>query len=280
MKVPAPVVRSANTEQYYSSPLVNIANSVIQYKIHSSVSSLTTEITGAIGMWNASGAYVVLQLVSSGEDVLITADDLPPNVCGAAYLPSGGLPGNTVFLDLALLATKTSTQVKALIAHEIGHTIGFGHTDDGTGYTAVPGYSGGDGSSIMIQYICGSGNTALSTNDIGSVNVLYRNPFPSTPWIDLSYNEFTIRWTPALPIYNDTFLHYLVEYGGQSGTGFSGSVQLTPSGSNSYVIPGAMPEPSPSADNGYIHATVKAVYSSATCALTSVSKYKSGGVWY
>ena len=145
----------------------------------------------------------------------------------------------------------------------------------------MPGWGGTDASSIMIKYICASGNTSLSTKDINAINALYPNPYPKNLSIDVSYSQFNIIWTAPPSNPSDAITGYQLDYSYNLGAGGGGGVSglSLPVGTSNYIIPGANSNPS-GAPSGYVTATIKAVYASgAIYAAPTVTRFRSGGVW-
>lgn len=117
---------------------------------------LRREIKSAINDWNnVSGSFVKFRLVSK-EPADIYINDMHGDY-GSGSIPSGGRPGRFVELDPSLYdavvpASKRSKMLRFVIRHELGHTIGFGHTN-GVHNTAsaihIPGTPASDPNSTM-----------------------------------------------------------------------------------------------------------------------------------
>jgi hypothetical protein len=192
-----PVAEGPKTEQY------SLANCVgynvqpnITVRIDPSLSNLTNEITGAINMWNSViNCRINLTLTTAtNQNILITNTNLGPNICGAAYFPMNGLPGAIIRINRDYIAGNSFVQRQRTIAHELGHAIGFRHTnwelngedrsgvhpDNGAVFNAMhilgtP--TGGDVNSLMNGGQCGIGASTLSNFDILAVQFMYpENP--------------------------------------------------------------------------------------------------------
>lgn len=170
----------------------------ITVRIDPSMNAYTNEINGAIAMWNnVINCRVTFALTTAtNQNILITNASIDPAqyVCGAANYPINGQPGSLVRIDLNVIASNTFIQRQRTIAHELGHTIGFRHTnwfengaeprtvtaDNGAFLDAMhimgtP--TGTDANSLMNGRQCGSGATALSNFDIIAAQFLYpENP--------------------------------------------------------------------------------------------------------
>ena len=102
-----------------------------------------------------------------------------------AAFPSGGNVGKTINVNLDNLGTNFN-QNMVLLMHEIGHTLGYGHSDQatGTGMTFIPNthnatwHSGQNCGSIMKSavYVCGWSSDNVrrwSADDITAINYGY-----------------------------------------------------------------------------------------------------------
>ncbi|TCO23738.1 dual-action HEIGH metallo-peptidase [Pedobacter psychrotolerans] len=174
MEVPADNGKSI-TEQYYNGYIVTNSRN-IRVKIDPSITSMTSEINGAINQWNTVPNSRLRFVITTGTvyDILIKVDNtIGSSTCGQAYLStSNGLAGNTVWINQALIQNNSAAQRQRTIAHEFGHTISFKHTNQST-TTNVPGVGGTDAQSLMNGGQCGSGATVLSTKDKQATAALY-----------------------------------------------------------------------------------------------------------
>jgi hypothetical protein len=175
----------SRSKQFFGA-LASAANAKnIRVFIHSSMSSMTGDISSAIGQWNSAiNSGVRFNFVTSGSFDLTIVDD--PSIasggfCGLADPPGGGDVGGVVRIDKATVQFYVAAQRRALLVHEIGHAIGFRHTDwqafGEHSASAVPGVGGTDGSSIMNRAPgCNNLPTVLSTKDKLAVAALYPVP--------------------------------------------------------------------------------------------------------
>ena len=129
----------ANEEHYRTNNLVNTTNyPTIKVALSSSSSSHTAVFTAAldeaIRRYNAEGLKVKFQRVSSGQNITVDAYYQVSNTLGSAGFPSNnGAPYNRIRMNTYWYSTGTgSTNVNyiaTIMSHEMGHCIGFRHTD-------------------------------------------------------------------------------------------------------------------------------------------------------
>ncbi|HVI48081.1 MAG TPA: M57 family metalloprotease [Chitinophaga sp.] len=172
------------TEQSFTSNRVSLINGRhITLRIDASAAVLANEIYAAIQQWNTvpnSSLFLTPVVSTSSYDILIKNTVTTGNTCGSATFPSfNGKPGNSIVIDVLYLRTLPVAQRQASIAHQIGHTIGFKHTD-GPGDPFIgpisPGILGPDSLSIMNSWQCGSAITVLSAKDKRATAYLFPAP--------------------------------------------------------------------------------------------------------
>jgi hypothetical protein len=128
----------AKTEQYYASTITLVATP-IQRSIFVSIDNTLPAAYGAsvdiaIARYNALGLRIIFQRVASGADISITYAS-PTNIGGnnveaRSGFPINGNPYPTIQVNSDLMGQFPDQNVLAtIIAHEMGHCIGFRHTD-------------------------------------------------------------------------------------------------------------------------------------------------------
>ncbi len=111
----------------------------------------------------------------------------PGSAGGSAGFPVGGNPHK--FIQIYGLANSSNNVNEHVITHEMGHAVGFRHTDyfsrqscgqntnegsAGVGAVLIPGTpSGFDPSSIMLACFSNSTNGEFNGNDVTALNFLY-----------------------------------------------------------------------------------------------------------
>jgi hypothetical protein len=190
------LLRIAETEQYRTTNLVSVSGSTRTLRIgmlSSLNSNYSTALNTAISRYNNENLRLrFLRVTQYPVDILFK-----PAPAGAGYLasagfPSGGNPYGEVLMNTSALGSNPGTSYLATImAHEMGHCIGFRHTDymdrsyscggsysnegsGGVGAILIPGTpSGPDAGSWMLACIGSGQNRPFNTNDRTALNYLY-----------------------------------------------------------------------------------------------------------
>jgi hypothetical protein len=186
------LLRVGEEEQYRTTNLVTNLPRTISIRVSTSLpSSYITATNAAISRYNALGLRLTFQRVTSGGNIVITAAPSGSGYLASAGFPSGGNPYNSVRVNRSYLDTWNSNTVTSILAHEIGHCIGFRHTDymsrqyscggspvnegaSTVGAILIPGTpSGPDPNSWMLACIGNGVNRPFNTNDRTALNYVY-----------------------------------------------------------------------------------------------------------
>jgi hypothetical protein len=201
--VTSPNLIIASEEQYRTFNLVNItAHPVIKVALNNTSATheaaFSAAVDEAIRRYNAESLLVTFQRVTSDPDITIYAYREVSNVLGYAGFPTAsGDPFNEVQMNTYHYSTGTTTTninyIATIMAHEMGHCIGFRHTDyanrayscggrrsnegqatNGVGAVHIPGTpTGADANSWMLACIAGGVNRPFNANDKIALAFLY-----------------------------------------------------------------------------------------------------------
>jgi hypothetical protein len=147
---------------------------------------LEASLNAAIAAYNAVGSPIQLSRVFSAAaaNIVIGANnDLDFGVCGQAGFPfPDGRPFDRIDISettLTFYNLLQPGQLTFLVAHELGHCIGFRHTNwlsrGESAAIQINGTPAVDNASIMNGSTCGNFWAGFSTNDALAINILYAN---------------------------------------------------------------------------------------------------------
>ena len=187
-------LRVGEAEQYRTTNLVKGLPRVITVSVSSQLpSAYVTATDEAIRRYNAQSLQITFRRVNSRGDItLVKAPSTAGYLASAGFPTSKGDPYNRVQLISAYLGSNPGTKYLAtILAHEIGHCIGFRHTDYmdrsyscGGGYANegasnvgaihIPGTpTGPDPNSWMLACIGNGDDRPFNSNDRTALNYLY-----------------------------------------------------------------------------------------------------------
>ncbi|WP_205513129.1 M57 family metalloprotease [Longitalea arenae] len=184
-------LRVGSEEQYRTYNLVTRLPRVITVSISSKLpASYVAALDLALARFNAENLRISFQRVSSGAAISIVKGN--GNFLASAGFPtSSGDPYNQVKVNSAALSGQPQATVASVLAHELGHCIGFRHTDymnrayscggqpvnegaSTVGAVFIPGTNPDpDPNSWMLSCIGSGQNRPFNANDKVALNYLY-----------------------------------------------------------------------------------------------------------
>ena len=177
-------------EQYRTTNLVTGLPRNIRVRYTGTTTSISNAINAAIARYNAQGLRITFTRVTTTPYHITVS-----NVSGVSYIasagfPSGGNPYNSIKFNTTY-ATWNSNTLTSVIAHEMGHCVGFRHTDymnrqyscggsfynegsAGVGAIHIPGTpTVADPNSWMLACIGNGTNRPFNANDVTALNYIY-----------------------------------------------------------------------------------------------------------
>jgi hypothetical protein len=189
------MLRVGSDEQYRTTNLVTGLPRVLTVSISSQFpSAYVTAIDEAIRRYNAAGLQLTFRRITSGTADLPVkySSNLGSGVLGqSGGFPSGGNPAPGFTLVPNVINSSNTNYIATIMAHEMGHCIGFRHTDyfnrayscggsasnegaSTVGAILVPGTpSAADPNSWMLACVGNGVNRPFNTNDLTALNYIY-----------------------------------------------------------------------------------------------------------
>ena len=142
-------------------------------------------IRNAIANWNSFPGLYMHEVTSGDVDIEIGMRNIAALVVALASFPSSnGEPGSTVFINRDFANSYNLRQATLIMTHELGHCIGFRHTNWRVNETSQPAVTIGgtpdglnpDPKSIMNYDIAGASWKGFSNYDKIATDLLYKGP--------------------------------------------------------------------------------------------------------
>lgn len=182
-------LRVGEVEQYRTNNLVSSRRSITVSISSQLPASYVGALNLALSRYNALGLRLSFQRVSSNADISIVRGN--GSYLASAGFPSGGDPYDEIEVSSSAIGNQPQATVASILAHEIGHCIGFRHTDymnrayscggqvvnegaSTVGAVLVPGTpKGPDPNSWMLACIGSGVDRPFNDNDKTALNYLY-----------------------------------------------------------------------------------------------------------
>jgi hypothetical protein len=180
----------AETEQYHTTNTVNAPRTITVSLASKLPASYVAALDEALARYNALGLSLSFQRVTSGADIDLVAGN--GNFLASAGFPTNsGEPYGQVKVNARAIGNQPQSTVASILAHEIGHCIGYRHTDymdrsyscggaasnEGAGSVGaihIAGTpTGPDSGSWMLSCIGQGQNRPFNNNDKTALHALY-----------------------------------------------------------------------------------------------------------
>ena len=190
----AQLLRVGAEEQYRTTEVVNVGSGrTITVAVSSTLpSAYVTATDETIRRYNAQNLLIRFVRVSSGGQIFLSKAPAGSSYLASAGFPSGGNAFNSVQVNSDAIGTaNASTYIATILAHEVGHCIGFRHTDymdrsyscggaftnegaSTVGAIHIPGTpTTADPNSWMLACIGSGGNRPFNANDVTALRYVY-----------------------------------------------------------------------------------------------------------
>ncbi len=186
-------LRVGDVEQYRTTNLVSGLPRTITLRVSTTLpSAYVTAVNEVVRRYNAENLLLRFSRVTSGGNIVFTTAPSGAGYLASAGFPSGGNPFNSVRVNSAFLGSNPGTNYLAtILAHEVGHCIGFRHTDymdrsyscggafsnegaSTVGAIRIPGTpASADPNSWMLACVGNGVNRPFNSNDRIALNFLY-----------------------------------------------------------------------------------------------------------
>ena len=188
------MLRVGTEEQYRTTNLVSVGSGrTVSIQVSTSLpSAYVTATDELIRRYNAQSLLIRFVRVTSGGQIFLSKAPAGSTYLASAGFPSSGNAFNSVKVNSDAIGTaNASTYIATILAHEIGHCIGFRHTDyagrqyscggaavnegaSTVGAIYIPGTpSGNDPNSWMLACIGSGANRPFNTNDVTALRYVY-----------------------------------------------------------------------------------------------------------
>lgn len=178
-------------EQYRTTNLVNgPRNITVSISGNNIPAAFSTSVNNALARYNAENLGLTFTRVASGGDIVIRLVNTRQYIASAGF-PSGGNPYNQISYARTYASGYSDGFMTTVVAHEIGHCIGFRHTDymdrsyscggstanegaSTVGAIHIPGTpTTADPGSWMLACLGASTNRPFNNNDKTALSYLY-----------------------------------------------------------------------------------------------------------
>jgi hypothetical protein len=182
----------ANEEHYRTTNLVSSLPRTLTIRVNSTLPSrYFSSMDAAITRYNNQNLRIKFSRVTSGGNIVINPAPSGVSYLASAGFPSGGNPYYQVLVNRAYLDTWNTSTLTTILAHEVGHCIGFRHTDymnrqyscggsyynEGSGSVGaihIPGTPTGPSSGSWMLACIGNGtNRPFTSYDVTALNYVY-----------------------------------------------------------------------------------------------------------